>query len=376
MEKRERTDKRGDWEKALSRRFQDFELPISELPPLSFPPKKHSHFKWRWVAIVTSVAATIIFVLFLIRENTQEPHILHGTFPPPGVIASNNEENKIVDSPSRQYPNIPIGIYRPRSESNHEMMTIVSEKTDHNNIWTEEKKEIIVQNDDIDTKGDSSDGSLLDSSSEKLLGNNLRFASQSKRYIRLSLFTSGLTLNTNTVTMSRVGDGIIKGQQDDYSVRETPMFEIGSTILYPISRRWSLQTGLKYSWYRIEIKDNSIGSKDDYILDVHSLGIPLDIQYTIYNAKTWRMYGQYGVGINIPFKSTITGSAVSEGGATISLDTSLAFGMEYNITHQIGLYTSLGVTYDLLQLQSNLPSAEISRWHGMVEAGIRFNINR
>lgn len=376
MEKRERTDKRGDWEKALSRRFQNFEPPISELPPLSFPPKKYSLFKWRWVATATSVVAAIIFFLFLIRENTQEPHILHDTLPTSRVVAMNNEERKIVASSSRQYPDIPIGSYRPRSESNREMTTVVSEKTDHNNIWTEEAKEIVVQNDDIDTKDDSSAGGLLDRSSEKLLGNNLRFSSQSKRPIRLSLFTSGLSLNTNTVTMPRVGDGIFKGQQDSYSVRETPMFEVGSSVLFPITRRWSLQTGLNYSWYRIEIKDNSFGSKDDYILDVHSLGIPLDIQYTIYNAKTWRMYGQYGVGINIPFKSTITGSAVSEGGATVSLDTSLAFGMEYNITHQIGLYTSLGVTYDLHQLQSNLPSAEISRWHGMVEAGIRFNINR
>ena len=376
MEKRERTDKRGDWEKALSRRFQNFEPPISELPPLSFPPKKYSLFKWRWVATATSVVAAIIFFLFLIRENTQEPHILHDTLPTSRVVAMNNEERKIVASSSRQYPDIPIGSYRPRSESNREMTTVVSEKTDHNNIWTEEAKEIVVQNDDIDTKDDSSAGGLLDRSSEKLLGNNLRFSSQSKRPIRLSLFTSGLSLNTNTVTMPRVGDGIFKGQQDSYSVRETPMFEVGSSVLFPITRRWSLQTGLNYSWYRIEIKDNSFGSKDDYILDVHSLGIPLDIQYTIYNAKTWRMYGQYGVGINIPFKSTITGSAVSEGGATVSLDTSLAFGMEYNITHQIGLYTSLGVTYDLLQLQSNLPSAEISRWHGMVEAGISFNINR
>lgn len=376
MEKRERTDKRGDWEKALSRRFQNFEPPISELPPLSFPQKKHSLFKWRWVATATSVVAAIIFFLFLIRENTQEPHILHDTLPTSRVVAMNNEERKIVASSSRQYPDIPIGSYRPRSESNHEMTTVVSEKTDHNNIWTEEAKEIVVQNDDIDTKDDSSAGGLLDRSSEKLLGNNLRFSSQSKRPIRLSLFTSGLSLNTNTVTMPRVGDGIFKGQQDSYSVRETPMFEVGSSVLFPITQRWSLQTGLKYSWYRIEIKDNSFGSKDDYILDVHSLGIPLDIQYTIYNTKAWRMYGQYGIGINIPFKSTITGSEVSEGGATISLDTSLAFGMEYNITHQIGLYTSLGVTYDLLQLQSNLPSADISRWHGMVEAGIRFNINR
>lgn len=383
MDKRERIDERGEWEKALSSKFEDYEPSIPDLPPLHISTRSDPLFsRWKRLAVPISVAAVIILALFLIRESR---------FAPEKQLSVSSTNNVISAEKSVTFPDALTdkeSILYDQQEKNSLTLALNDEVSQRNDKRTDRDKQLMEETDEEtdevmdedggDANSDRDDGSdvLLSQPIEKPRESLQKLRSEKRRDLKLSLFTSGSTLAANTTSMTQMGDGIYAGEKEDYSVRETPVFEIGGTVLFPLTRRWALQSGLKYSWYRIEVKSNPPTIGDNYTLNVHSLGVPLDVQYTFYDSKAWRMYGQFGIGVNIPFKSTITGTSVNDGGATISLDSSLSFGLEYSVTNQLGLYTSFGVTYDLLQMQTNLPDANISRWHGKMEAGVIFRLGR
>lgn len=378
MDQGQRINQRGDWEEALRSKFQEYEPTISELPPLVLPQRNNPFVLWRWLAVAASIAAVIVLVLLFTRESAQDLPSQFSTVPPTLLSVENNDVLEEVPPFQHHFSGVSDESTCQVVPTDENMLASnFTQKRTHNGVIAEEASDNTEQDNDFNAKRSVSDNE--DTSNGVLATptkSTQRPTPQKKREIKLSLFTSGTTLSANSVAMSQVADGIIAGEQSNYLVQETPMMEIGSTVLLPIAQRWAIQTGLKYSWYRIEVKDNRFVYEDSYILDVHSLGIPLDIQYSLYNSKLWRLYSQYGVGVNIPLKSTITGSIRDNGGATLSFDTSLALGLEYNINSQVALYTGLGVTYDLLQMKSNLPDADISRWHGKFEAGIRFRIKR
>lgn len=378
MDKRQRIDERGDWEKALSSKFQDYEPAIPELPPFNLHRSRRHNSRWKWLVISTSIAATIILALLLTKKGTEELNNPLRISSPDYVIAKNDDQIIEIATTPKNLSATQDKRNNQKSAKGKEREIAVVEELVGNEVSSEDICETVVQNDNKSiSESEQTTENLSGIQPNKYTENHRKISLQkNKRPIQLSVFSSGLTLNTDAVTMSEVGSGILSEKKADYSVREIPLFEIGSTLLFPLTQRLSIQSGLKYSWYRIEVKDNSFISNDFHILDVHALGVPFDIQYTFYDSKAWRLYGQYGLGIYIPFKSTITGASNNKGGATISLDTSVALGLEYSITRELGLYTSFGVTYDLLQMKSNLPDADISRWHGKVEAGIRFRINR
>lgn len=365
MDKNTRVEEdRGAWEKALSSKLQGYHASKHDLPPLSLPTKRAHVSRWVWAVIAASVAAVVLLALFILPGTPGGGSDQTSESTSNNMLAKNNAPE--TSTPAVSVDQSPAQATRADQTSSEieGVQTDSLPQTDGDPIPEAEPHTAI--------------GSkwLVDNSPSKRSGkpeeSNLTITSRERRPLKLSLFTSGVTLSSDGMMLSQVGDGIMSGQGLDYSVQETPLLELGTTVLFPLTQKLSIQGGLKYTWYRIKVSNHI----DSYSLDVHSLGVPLDLLYTLYSTGDWRMYGQYGVGVNIPVKSTLTGVQPAKGNASISLDTSLALGVEYSITSQVSLYSSLGVTYDILQMKSNLPYTEISRWHGRMEAGIRFRLGR
>lgn len=363
-------DNRGAWEKALSDKLQAYYASTKDLPPLSLPTKRAHVSRWVWVVISASVAAVVLLSLFILpgspggsSDRMTEPSSNN-------VLAKNNAPETNTPAVSVDQP--PVQATRVGQTSSEIKGAFTEEsaqtdslpQTDSDPMPEAEQHTAIESERTVDNF--PSKRSVIPEESNPII------TSRERRSLKLSLFTSGVTLSSDGMMLSQVGDGILSEQGPDYAVQETPLLELGTTVLFPLTQKLSIQGGLKYSWYRIKVSNHI----DSYSLDVHSLGVPLDLLYTLYSTGDWRMYGQYGVGVNIPVKSTLTGVQPAKGNASISLDTSLALGVEYSITSQVSLYSSLGVTYDILQMRSNLPDTEISRWHGRMEAGLRFRLGR
>lgn len=379
MDKRERIDERGDWEKALSSKFQDYEPATPDLPPLHIPERTAPPSRWRWLVIPISVAAAIIIALLAVRESSLVPENQMAISPVNDLVTAKKSviTSDVLTPKEPHLPNQQENRGQTLAYNNNDETMSNDDIIAQGQQLSEESREAIAQ-DGSNAHSERAEASdvLVNNPLEKARDNNQKLPPRRKRELKLSLFTSGTSLAMNATTISQINDGLYTDKTEEYNAQVTPVFEIGSTLLFPLAQRWALQSGLKYSWYRIDVKSNRFLARDNHTLDVHSLGVPLDIQYTFYHSNAWSMYGQYGISLNIPLKSTIRNSKSTHGGATISLDTSFALGLEYRITKNIGLYSSFGVSYDILQMRSNLPDADISRWHGKVEAGIRFRINR
>lgn len=371
MDKNSRVeDNRGAWEKVLSSKLQAYHASKHDMPPLALPTKRAHVSRWAWVVISASVAAVVLLALFILPGTPGGSSDQTSESSSNNMLAKNNAPEASTPAVSVDQP--PAEATRVDQTSSEIEGGVTEESTQTDSLPQTDSDPM------PEGKPHTAIGSKrrVDNSSSKRPRepeeSNPIITSQERRPLKLSLFTSGVTLSSDGMMLSQMGDGIMSGQGPDYAVQETPLLELGTTVLLPLTQKLSIQGGLKYTWYRIKVSNHI----DSYSLDVHSLGVPLDLLYTLYSTGDWRMYGQYGVGVNIPVKSTLTGVQPAKGNASISLDTSLALGVEYRITSQFSLYSSLGVTYDLLQMKSNLPDTEISRWHGRMEAGVPFRVGR
>jgi hypothetical protein len=74
------------------------------------------------------------------------------------------------------------------------------------------------------------------------------------------------------------------------SERHRRPLRMGLSVSYPLSRRWSLQSGLTYSRLTSEFSETwAIGNRTSK-QTLHYLGIPLSLSYDMWGNKKWNLY--------------------------------------------------------------------------------------
>ena len=131
--------------------------------------------------------------------------------------------------------------------------------------------------------------------------------------------------------------------------------KFGLSIRYGLSERWSLQSGLVYSYLASDLAENN--SEGNYIIKqkLHYLGIPLQVGYRIWENKWFRSYLTAGGQVETPVsgKATIrhsTGGRTNTSTQNVSdnhlqLSTLASIGIEYAIGKEFSLYAEPGVHY-------------------------------
>ena len=132
--------------------------------------------------------------------------------------------------------------------------------------------------------------------------------------------------------------------------------KFGLSVRYDLNERWSLQSGLTYSYLASDLEETKLEEKYDIKQKLHYIGIPLQIGHQIWESKQFRGYLTAGVQIE---KLIIGKAAIQHWKNNLLMDTftknvsdkRLQFsalasvGAEYALKKNLSLYIEPGIHY-------------------------------
>lgn len=78
----------------------------------------------------------------------------------------------------------------------------------------------------------------------------------------------------------------------------------GISLSHGLSGRWSLESGIRYTFLRSDLVRESEIEKTETNQRIHYIGIPLKFNYSIFGNHRFSIYGQGGVALDIPVNGT------------------------------------------------------------------------
>lgn len=126
----------------------------------------------------------------------------------------------------------------------------------------------------------------------------------------LSLAYSG-TLGENDLNRYRISDpGLpdVEGPTGEIDVTEKTRhympLVIGLSLSKSLSSRWSIETGLRYTFLRSDFLSESELMYKETIQRIHYIGVPLKLNYRIFTYNGFSLYGHGGGALDIPVLGT------------------------------------------------------------------------
>lgn len=375
MDQRARIEPRDQWEKKLREKLMEYQAPIDQLPPLQLP-KEQRRRPLLWLVWGGAVAAAAVIFLLLLLQQDNEPidQLVQCT---DGEIAKIVEPINSIDHEEgiTQVDQFVANYRKKKLEPTHEIMSQESIIEEVNSDLPE--KEVHEEPVEAEKKAESKHQSPLEEVSpyEK----SITVASKEQRPIKLSVNLSGASTSGGgvgnnatryslvSVTDSRYFEPI----KEQFFTKELAPIEVAVTAILPLSKRWSLESGVQYAYRHLNVTSN-LGS--EFIAKVHAVGIPLNLQYHFADLGRWKCYGSVGASGMFPVSVAYKGDGIKKLKQSFYLDTHLSVGAEYSITNAMALYGAIGGGYDLIPLDKEFFSTANSRWHLKMSAGLRFEI--
>ena len=161
---------------------------------------------------------------------------------------------------------------------------------------------------------------------------------------------------------------------------------VGLNIGYQIDRRWSVESGLSYTYL---YSDLSEGEENVIIYTkqrLHYLGIPVALKYNILSGKALKVYATGGGMIEKSVKGTsdvtteINGETTFENTKSLNekplqLSVNAALGTEYEFTNGVSAYLEPSLGY---YFKDNTPLVHYYKDHPLapaIKVGVRINVN-
>jgi len=131
---------------------------------------------------------------------------------------------------------------------------------------------------------------------------------------------------------------------------------IGMSVSYDIDDRWSVTTGLTYSYLRSDFTEEMRSHTQKIKQKVGYLGIPLTANYTFWSSQKLSAYVSAGGMVEKPVMAIAEESTIFNGATTdkqtreldkssLQLSASGAVGAEYHFTPTLGVYIEPGLSY-------------------------------
>ena len=161
---------------------------------------------------------------------------------------------------------------------------------------------------------------------------------------------------------------------------------VGLSLRYAISPRWSLLTGINYSYLQSDFSSYNNRTSTDKKQKLHYIGIPVNLSYTLWQKKKFNLYliagaqaeklvkGQTETTTTQHNQSTTSNTEnVHENKPVFSTNTSL--GVEYQLGKFIGLFAEPGVSYYFKNGSSIESSYTEKPFNFNFNLGVRVNFN-
>lgn len=154
---------------------------------------------------------------------------------------------------------------------------------------------------------------------------------------------------------SRVSGYYVKSSDDEHVNHHHPV-RVGLSVRYSLTRHWGIETGLTYSYLSSDISQGEESNCNKTEQKLHFIGIPLNVDYTLWNNKVLNVYVSGGGMVEKNIKGNSTASYILNGKAQSVTDYKIktnrlqwsanaAVGVQVNITKDIGLYAEPGIGY-------------------------------
>ena len=159
---------------------------------------------------------------------------------------------------------------------------------------------------------------------------------------------------------------------------------VGFQIFFPITQRFSIGTGLNYSFLSTKYSLHSINSgiTEHRRVTLHYAGVPINFQYRILSGDLLKFYALGGTtiekGLTAVDKNIVDGSKIDEmdkiKGAQLSVNAGL--GIELAISNSMGLYFDPNITYYFDNKKKPQPFSirTVQPLLFRFEAGLRFRL--
>ena len=160
-----------------------------------------------------------------------------------------------------------------------------------------------------------------------------------------SLFSSDMSSGENPLASPVINrEGKYNPSMDlttEKDVHHMPV-QAGISLRIPFNGRWSITSGIEYSWYS-SISGNAI-SKGHH-QNVHYLGIPIRVDYTLAGSRWMDVYVGAGVSVDYCIAAYDEGNKIKGDGIGFSLTGT--GGIQFNITKNLGLFIEPTLSWNI-----------------------------
>lgn len=198
---------------------------------------------------------------------------------------------------------------------------------------------------------------------ELLADNNVPTRRNDSNNWSLSLAYSG-NMGQNTDSRYRMPIGpdpdLPSGTPEEIDVTEKSRhympLTIGLSLNYGLSSRWSVESGIRYTFLRSDFIRESEIEKTEINQRIHYIGIPLKFNYRISGNNRFSIYGQGGAALDIPVNGTQSIMKWEQGwnkpefdritiSAPMQWSIEGGVGLQYHLTPSISIYAEPSFRY-------------------------------
>lgn len=131
---------------------------------------------------------------------------------------------------------------------------------------------------------------------------------------------------------------------------------IGLSLNKSLASRWSIETGLRYTFLRSDILSESELMNKETIQRIHYIGVPIKLNYRIFTYNGFSLYGQGGGALDIPVYGTqsifeyspkfgATDKYVLHINAPLQWSVEGGLGIQYHFTPSFSIYAEPSLRY-------------------------------
>ena len=167
-------------------------------------------------------------------------------------------------------------------------------------------------------------------------------------------------------------------------VRHKQPISIGVSLRIPINDKWSIESGVKYSYLSSDITHTTGNNTTVTNQSLQYIGIPVNAIYNIWSNRHFNVYASAGAMIQKMVKGKLSTSIGDDFETTDEKITmkkpqysvNAAIGAEYKLQDAVSIYAEPGVGY-YFDNHSNVPTIyQDKKLNLNLNVGIRFNFNK
>lgn len=400
-----------DWKKSFQKKMEDYESPVPDdlwddvMTGIDAHRKKRLHVRRLSFTIgsLVAAAASVILLLKILPAqdtddtNTNAKHLVESV-----VSSQPNADKGVVSSKTNTAYRLLAVNDKPRNDDNSAITEIItpdeiSESPQGNDSPGTEKtvKETTAGKSTEGRKGKTPVKKQHSDYYDNYYNDNFP-ATDNRRRRRKASF--GLTLQNSLVGSMQSGNGGMMASADmqdnkDYaflyasnavSLQENKLtttahhhtpIRLGFTFAIPLSERWSVETGIIYSYNSSDIERSVGNNVTEGTQHLHYVGIPLNVLYKVWGNKKLNVYASGGTKAEkmVYGQQKIDGESHKVSINPLQWSLNAHGGIEYKLSDHVGVYAEPGIGY-YIDNNSNIPTIYKDKpWNPELRLGIRIS---